>query len=234
MTEEGLAKAKSNFNEIYKEILVKKSKSICELFNDESMIKFTSIEVEDFELDMSQEKAYLTDIENIRRVYGHLKDCLSESQASDERIWAAYTLSEFVEYMRYRWMPEGGSDKLDRFFFNNSGKRSLFRNGIARLWWIGYHTFDPSRADPYELTAFVCRKQDIINQLLDIGFASNKNIVKAVLNTLFDAEKAGAVIDRSLMREVSQYINQLGGIYILDCLTEEDIYNKLCNKFKFK
>ena len=233
ITEEGLVKTKANFSQIQKEVLVKRSKTLSELFNDETMIRNTSIEVDDFELDMSHEKPPMTDAENVRRVYSHLKDVLSESQASDERIWVAYTLSEFVDYMRYRWMPENETDKLVRFFFNNSGKRSLFRNGIARLWWIGYHTFDANRTDPYELTTFVCGKQDIINQLLDIGFASNKNITKAVLDTLYNADKAGFMIDRKLMRDISQYINLLGGIYILDCLTYEEICEKISIKFGF-
>ncbi len=233
ITYEGLLKAKSNFAQIQKSVITKKEQTLVELFDDESMIKNTSIEIDDFELDMSHDKPPMTDTENVRRIYGRLKDVLSESQASDERIWVAYTLSECVDYMRYRWMPENETDKLDRFFFNNSGKRSLFRNGIARLWWIGYHTYDSSRTDPYELTAFVCSKQDIINQLMDIGFASNKTITKAVLDTIYDADKHGKAIDRDLMRGISQYINLLGGVYVLDCLSYDEICEKIIKKFEF-
>ncbi len=232
ITEEGLLKAKNNFKTIYKDMLVKPQKSIQELFEDEKIIRDTSMEIEEFSLDMSSDNPVSTDVENIRRVYNHMKG-LTESQASDERIWVAYTLSEHIDYMRYRWMPKSSEDKADRFFFNNTSKRSLFRNGIARLWWIGYHTYDASRVDPYELTAFVCRDQDFINNVLDIGFASNATITKAVLAALFDAEKAGIKIDRDLVRSISQYVNLLGGIYVLDCLTFDEIYQKLKTKLAF-
>lgn len=232
ITEDGLLKAKSNFKAIYKEMLAKPQKSIQELFEDDRMIRDTSMEIEEFSLDMSSEHPVSTDIENIRRVYNHMKG-LTESQASDERIWVAYTLSEHIDYMRYRWMPKSSEDKADRFFFNNTSKRSLFRNGIARLWWIGYHTYDPTRVDPYELTAFVCRDQDFINNILDIGFASNAVITKAVLTALLDAENSGVKIDRELVRSISQYVNLLGGIYVLDCLTFDEIYQKLKKKLAF-
>lgn len=229
ITDEGLLKAKNNFKAIYKDMLVKPKKSIQELFEDEKIIRDTSMEIEEFSLDMSSDNPVSTDVENIRRVYNHMKG-LTESQASDERIWVAYTLSEQIDYMRYRWMPKSGEDKADRFFFNNTSKRSLFRNGIARLWWIGYHTYDASRVDPYELTAFVCRDQDFINNVLDIGFANNATITKAVLTALLDAEKAGIKVERELVRSISQYVNLLGGIYVLDCLTFDEIYQKLKTK----
>lgn len=232
ITEEGLLKAKSNYSAIYKEVILKKNKTLEELFGDDNLIRETSIEIEDFSLDMSAENAISSDVENIRRVYSHMKG-LTESQASDERIWAAYTLSEYIDYMRYRWMPISESDKYERYFFKNVSKRSLFRNGVSRLWWIGRHTYDPKRLDPYELTSFICRDQDYINQLLDIGFASNPIITKAALSVLLDAENAGVTVDRELVRSVSRHINLLGGIYILDCMTYDEIYKKIKEHIKF-
>ena len=232
ITEEGLTMAKANYPSIYNEVIKKKSKDLPTLFNDQTIIKNSSIEIEDFSFDMSQEKPATTDVENIRRVYNHMK-WLSESQASDERIWVAFTLYQGLDYMRYRWMPENANDKFDRFFFAGNRKRPLFRNGIARLWWIGYHTYDSKRSNPYELTEFVCRDQDYINNLLDIGFASNPIITKSVIAALLDAEKKGVNINRDLVRSISQYVNLLGGIYILDCLSYEEIYDKIKEKIGF-
>lgn len=235
ITEEGLLAAKSNYATIYKDV-IKKTTDLPTLMNDNSIIRDSSIEIEDFSFDMSQERPAATDVENIRRVYNHMKG-LSESQASDERIWVAFTLYQGLDYMRYRWMPENEGDKFDRFFFKNAkrgySKRPLFRNGVARLWWIGYHTYDTKRTNPYELTEFVCRDQDYINNLLDIGFASNATISKAVLAALLDAEKNGVTINRDLVRSISQYVNLLGGIYILDCLSYDEIYSKIKEKIGF-
>ena len=163
ITEEGLLAAKGNFSAIYDEVLLKGTCGIQTLLGDDTLIRESSIEYEPFELDMSKDNPVATDLENIKRVYNHLKG-LTESQASDDRIWVAYTLSESIDYMKYRWMPKDDSDKLDRFFFNNTTKRSLFRNGMARLWWIGYHTYDSNRSNPYELTEFICRNQDFMRR----------------------------------------------------------------------
>ena len=214
ITEEGLLAAKANYAVIYKEILKKKTMDLPTLFNDSSIIRDSSIEIEEFSFDMSQDKPVATDVENIRRVYNHMKG-----------------LSE------YRWMPDNENDKLDRYFFSKPkhgySKRPLFRNGIARLWWIGYHTYDSKRTNPYELTEFICRDQDYINNLLDIGFASNAAITRAIISALLDAEKNGITVNRDLVRTISQYVNMLGGIYILDCLSYEEIYSKIKEKIDF-
>ena len=236
IAEEGLIAAKSNYSEIFRQILKKKSTDLPTLLGDATAIKDSSIEVEEFSFDMSQDRPSTTDVENIRRVYNHMKG-MSESQASDERIWVAFTLYQGLDYMRYRWMPDNADDKFDRFFFKNAkvgySKRPLFRNGIARLWWIGYHTYDSKRANPYELTEFICKDQDYINNLLDIGFASNPTISRAVIGAVYDAEKSGVTVNRDLVRSVSQYVNLLGGIYILDCLSFDEIYDKVKRKIGF-
>lgn len=236
ITDDGLLAAKKNYSTIYKEIIKKGKFDLPALLNDNTIIRDSSLEIEEFSFDMSQDKPTTTDVENIRRVYNHMKG-LSESQASDERIWVAFTLYQGIDYMKYRWMPEDENDKFDRFFFKNTkhgySKRPLFRNGIARLWWIGYHTYDVKRTNPYELTEFICRDQDYINNLLDIGFASNQTTSRAVIGALIDAEKSGVAITRSLVRSISQYINLLGGMYIIDYLSYDEIYSKIKSKLEF-
>ena len=113
------------------------------------------------------------------------------------------------------------------YFFSNSPKRSLFRNGIARLWWIGHLTYDAKRTgNKFELTEYVCSKQDHINLLLDINFGNNSDIVRATIQALIDAEKEGTYVDRDVVRDLSQYINTLGGIYLIDALSFETVYKK--------
>ena len=53
-------------------------------------------------MDMSQpvDKAYLTDAANAQEVYGKLS-FISDSQASDERLWAGMCLGPFYEYTQY-------------------------------------------------------------------------------------------------------------------------------------
>ena len=223
--QDNIDRINSNISELYKQIIVN-DKSLEEYLDEEKVIEDANISVNDFTLDVSAEKPVSTDLENIKRVYSALKT-LTASQASDERIWLAYSLGVCKEYMKYRWPAKDMETLSNRWLFGYTIRRSLFRHGIARLWWIAQCTFDGNRPDPFELTAYVVNKQDIINQLLDIGFNGNKDLVIAIIDALRDAEKGGKTIGREEIRSVSRYINSLGGIYLIDSLTKDDIYTKV-------
>lgn len=229
--EDDLLAIKSNMDIIYQKLLVEGEKNIEEIMKNEGLIKESQYEIDDFKLDMSQPKGKenLTDIENIQRVYNHMK-VLSDSQASDERIWVAYTFSVFLDYMKYRWSASNVNDMENHYLFNYTSQRSLFRNGIARLWWIGRVTYDNTRVDPYELTKFLCRDQDYIESICGRNVFNNPEVGFATLNALFDAEKTGAKIDRYVVREVAKYVNLLSGTYILGIMDKEEIYDKICKK----
>lgn len=232
ISEDALLEIKNNHTLLYDNVVSSKKQTLEEAFQNDIIIRDTSVHADEFQLDMSAEKPELTDLENVKRVYKNMS-MLSESQASDERIWAAYTLSVFADYMRYRWYPDSETAMMNRYFFSYSPKRSLFRNGIARLWWIGHLTYDPDRAgDKYELTEYICRRQDNINLLLDINFGNNPSIVRAVIQSLIDAEKSGMAIDREKTRKLSEYINTLGGVYLVDAFSYDMIYEKSMEKLK--
>lgn len=230
-TEDDLNAVKSNLSGVLCDVIAEDGKSLNDFFGRDNLIKETQFEINDFKLDMSQPdgKESLTDVENIQRVYNHMK-FLSDSQASDERIWAAYTFSEFLDYMRYRWKASSILDLENRYLFGYSVQRSLFRNGVSRLWWIGRFTYDETRLDPYELTRFLCKDQDYIENICGRNIFNNPNVGFATISALYDAEKAGVVVNRELVREVSKYVNLLAGTYLLDTLSKEEIYQKIQNK----
>lgn len=232
ISEDALLEIKNNHTLLYNNVVSSKKQTLEEAFQNDMIIRDTSVHADEFQLDMSAEKPELTDLENVKRVYKNMS-MLSESQASDERIWAAYTLSVFADYMRYRWYPDSETAMMNRYFFSYSPKRSLFRNGISRLWWIGHLTYDPNRAgDKYELTEYICKRQDNINLLLDINFGNNPSIVRAVIQSLIDAEKSGIAVDREKTRKLSEYINTLGGVYLVDAFSYDMIYEKSMEKLK--
>ncbi|RHK88837.1 hypothetical protein DW044_01180 [Lachnospira eligens] len=95
------------------------------------------IEVPDFELApiIANRKGF-TELENCKIIYEKLK-CISESQASDERLWAGLCNGTFYEYVRNRWgydmldFKETKSDAdsvLSRFFFKNGKYRNRYQN----------------------------------------------------------------------------------------------------------
>lgn len=78
-------------------------------------------EIPDFSLDMTADKPFLTEAENVKRIYGNLR-FLSDSQASDERLWAGLCLGPFWNYVKYRWD------------INKNVLLAMCNNTFLRLW----------------------------------------------------------------------------------------------------
>ena len=226
--EDDLNAIRKNVSGILKKVVKDRSETLNTFFDKEDIIRDTPYDIDEFKLDMSQPKGKesLTDAENVQRVYNHMK-FLSDSQASDERIWVAYTLSECIEYMDYRWKADSAEDIKNRYLFGYSVQRSLFRNGIARLWWIGRVTYDADRDDPYELTKFLCKDQDFIENICGRNVFNNPNIGNVAVSVLCEAEKAGIKVDRQCVRDLAKYVNLIAGTYLIDTFSKEELYEKL-------
>ena len=185
--------------------------------------------IPDFSLDMSAEKPFLTEAENAIRVYGNLR-FLSDSQASDERIWAGLCLGPFWGYVKYRWDINQKctvSNIQQHFLFGFGPRRSLTRNALSRLWWIGRLTYDKTRTDPWEFTKLVCENSDYIMHILERNTSNNPAIIRPFLSAVIEARNQGMPVDTNTVGELAKYLNLLGGIYILDCLPEKRIYDKI-------
>ena len=102
------------------------------------------LEIPDFELKIS-DTPEKDDLDNIKILYGNLTK-ITDSQASDERLWAGVCHDIFWNYMQKRWPLDKSTDKekyiKKNYFFAHGEKRSLMTNGLARLWWIGRLTYD--------------------------------------------------------------------------------------------
>lgn len=184
----------------------------------------SKIRIESIDLHMPQSNTVHFDFENTKKIYTSLKR-LSVVQATDERLWAYLTHTTFWKYMRKRWPVESylGKDKpeeaiKERYFFMANRDRALIRNGIARLWWYGYVSYDENREDPFELTKVLLSKLDIAQSLLERSFSRNPDITRSVLSVLKQKETDSSFIDRDNFRSLMMYINQLGGVTILDTL----------------
>ena len=189
-------------------------------------------DIPDFELVMDGENPFATEAKNVEIVYSNLQ-FLTDSQASDERLWAGLGLSYFWKYIKYRWGIDGRSsvDTLRNHFFFGMGPRvSLTRQGVARLWWIGRLTYDGQRSDPFELTKLVCEQASFIPDILERNTSNNPRIVHAFLDALLALQVEGITITAELVRELSKYLNVLGGTYLLDCLSPEKIMLKVMEK----
>lgn len=201
-------------------------------FNNALFLDSKYGEIPDFTLDMTADKPFFTEATNAQKVYEHLK-FLSDSQASDERLWAGLCLGPFWKYVQYRWdicKKPTPTNILQHYFFGYGARRSLTRNAIARLWWIGRLTYDESRSDPYEFTRLVCENSDYIMHILERNTSNNPMIIRAFLGAVLDARSEGLNINTDTVGELAKYLNLLGGIYILDCLSAERIHDKIIKK----
>ena len=149
------------------------------------------------------------DFENMKIIYENLKD-LTDSQASDERIWPG----------------------LAHHYFWNSTK-APFLNGLSRLWWYARYTYNENLEDPYELTKYIC-ENDIngkIFPLVSCSFVTNRevfqNIIKSVKN--YEQEK-GISLTRNQFNEIKKYLNRLSGKIVIDLLDENELCEKITTK----
>ena len=190
-----------------------------------------------FELHMPVSKTEPRDLDNARIVYTALKH-LSPLQASDARIWAYMTHATQWEYMRKRWPAEQylGKEKFrdniqERYFFMANRSRALIRNGMARLWWYGYCSYDESRQDPFELTSALLKTLDVSQSILEREFSLNTSVTKTVLDVMLEREKSGnPFYVREKVRDLAKYLVRIGGVTIIDALEEPDLRDLVTEK----
>ena len=181
------------------------------------------------------------DLENTKLLHGAMCS-LKISQATDERLWAHLAHTKFWNYMRARWPVENyvgetrtprdtAANIRERYFFMSNRDRALVRNGIARLWWYGQVSYDENRADPYELTEVLLEKLDIAQSLLERSFSRNPSVCKVVLSVLKAEQDRGKDFsERNRFRALMQHLNMLGGVTVLDALSEGDLQAELEKK----
>lgn len=197
------------------------------IINESLFVEFGK-EINHIKLNMTYEKPSDSDIENSKIIYENLKH-LSDSQASDERLWSSLTHNIFWDYMQYRWPLSASETKLEvyvrsHYFFSNRSRGKYF-NGISRLWWFARLTYDENRKNPYEILEYF--KNGFSGKLYPLfaghNYANNSLVFKEFINGIFDYEKKNGKIKRSLFSKLTKSIDLLGGDLQLDFLAENKI-----------
>jgi hypothetical protein len=184
----------------------------------------------------------LKDLENAIRVHKALQ-ILTPLQARDSRVWTRLAQVDCWKYMRARWPIErwekDGADKaarnvVERYFVPRSDSRAQLRNGIARLWWTAYLTYDSTRDNPYELTGVLLSTLDITQQILERNMGRGPDILSGFLEFLLQNRAellTGGDKNRDRIRRLAKFLNMYGGVCLLDCLSETDIIRVLSAEF---
>lgn len=195
-------------------------------------LKDPKIKLNPIELDLSSKDPSDSDFENIKRFYLAFKN-LKDNQATEEKLWAGLCHYEpFWKYMKYRWNCETEENVLERYFFNQAS-RSIFFNGLARLWWYGRMTYDEKSKDPFELTKYICEQNLTLKGLLPmtLAFSHNREIYKVFIRSLMNFERKNKLTGKE-HELVRKYMNLLGGKILLDSLTPEELEKKILEYLK--
>ena len=200
-----------------------------DVFKVDEPFTLSKVEMEDFEMDMSSDRPEETDFENAKRVFEALKH-LPESTACDTRLWAGLTFGKFYSYMQYRYSLSNNAKyfKNKWLFQGQSRKSDLFRQGISMLWWYAYLTYDDSLENPYELTEFCFEHKDFLISVYSRTFSGSKNVRLALIQALRDFERDGGSIEKKeVYNGIVKYMAFLGGAYLIDTFSREEIYEKI-------
>lgn len=205
--------------------------------NNEDNFGIFKKDFDDFELIIS-DKPEKDDIENMKIIYDSLKN-LTDSQASDERLWSGLSHTKFWNYMQKRWPlpnePEKWEKHILQHYFFAHGARSTVLNGLARLWWYARLTYDETNIDnPYELTEYMAK--DINGKaymLFGSNFSRNRDIQRLFLYTIKNYEEQhGLVLSREEFGELRKQVVLWSGKLVIDVVDKEILKNKIIKEIE--
>ncbi|MEK9197099.1 DUF6339 family protein [Ureibacillus sp. FSL E2-3493] len=228
LSEEALQDLRANF-ETYKTHYYKKDDAWFDAyFQKEGHLIESKIEFEKTVFN-NDENYMVSDYENVKVIYESLKH-LTVAQATQERLWSGLAHVQMRDYIYYRIANdiEKKNDKRiqSAIFFTNGAKRSLFVHALARLWWVGYMTYDEfNKENPYWLTEFFCSADFSARCVVffSSNFTSNPAITKGILRALVELRDEGVDIKRAHFVESTKYLNISGGAMVLDLLEEDEV-----------
>ncbi len=241
LTENSLEALRANLNGNLKHYADENNEWIYSYFGDTSPFIEYKHEFPDFGLSFDMEyDVGKNDVNNTIILYSAMKS-LTDTQATDERLWSGMCHCDFWDFLQKRWQIKDYHNLSDSIikvrYFAHDRKRSLIKNSLSKLWWCGRLTYDDNRKDPFELTKYLIN--DYATKMLIIfsnNYISNHDIMVGLFSALMYLENIGYQIkDRSrrdIYYEATKYLNVLGGTYILDYFTSEELEEKIIKYMK--
>lgn len=244
MKRDVLKMLKDNLPAVYGMYYTEKTNQwIADVCGEDPFIEFkdvTGFKLADLDSDLTLGEI---DLNNCKILYKKLQ-FLSESQASDERLWAGLTHTVFYDYMRRRWgygygkKPKSAKKEvgaiLTRFFYRYSGRRGFYRNTLAKCWWVGHNTYDSGNIGNHFENLDIIGSNDLNSKIHELfynfTFSSNPNIMSAIVDALREFNEEGKrILVREHIRPAMSYLNAVGGSAVIDCLEKEEITHIFSN-----
>ena len=191
------------------------------------------------------------DLDNAIALYEAFSD-LTETQASDPRLWAYLTHVTLRDYVFARWPIAGSSEQVmqdeqqrakvsdfifSHWFASSGNDRLLRRNAVARLWWPVHLTHAPwlrepeffidlrETADPYRFTRVLLSMESIYAEVLERGLGRDNRILITVLEFL----EANKEIKRDQIRSFMKELNLFLSVKNLSLLSRDEMKKAIFN-----
>lgn len=173
------------------------------------------------------------DLRNCIAVHEALKN-MDEATASQEVLWAGLCHGPYYGYLRRRWnlVPSElkgtahESSNIESRFFLSGHRKGLFRNTLAKCWWVAHLLYDPDVPDPYHKLwdLGTVSFSTIVSDVFANNYAFSPNVLDGIVGAFRWFGTQGAPMSLiSELRPALQRLNLLGGTVLLDVLPPGEI-----------
>lgn len=198
-------------NQLYKETGLSRYCGECFLVEEDAIVKIPGVYNAHVDLVISNpSKLAADDFDNAVKFFKAYKS-LSPIVAAQESFWAYLTHVEYFDYVKTRWQITDSTSVasiIDHFFVTSMLK--IARNGLARLWWPVFLTYDETNNDPYHLTKIFFTNTEVVQEMSESQFFTCKPLTQGILE--FFEEHEEIKLTKAAIDKVMSYYNKLGGV----------------------
>jgi Family of unknown function (DUF6339) len=170
----------------------------------------------------------LRDVENCQACFASMFG-LTPYDARDERLWVYITHTYMLEYVRKRWPipedPVAAVGYVRTHFFAKEQRQIERDNAASRLWWMAHLCGRVKGVQLSDSLAVFLYRTDVRASIIERPTLSqNLNLFSTIVRRLQDSYVGRKrLFERSTFRRLMQEINSVGGVQLLDAMTEAQI-----------
>lgn len=154
---------------------------------------------------------------------------LAPYEARDERLWTFLTHTYLLEYARARWpIPEDDEKAvahIKKHFFARDARGVERDNAASRLWWMAHLCHRVNGLPMDRCLEILLFRSDVRANIIERPTISqNPQIFSALIKALaksYDGDRK--LFERSAFRQLIIRLNSIGGIRLLDAMSEAQI-----------
>lgn len=197
-------------------------------FKSEDLLVNSDVEVKDgLSMVMPDAKGH-HDFRNAKIIFERYSS-LNPVQASDPRLWVYLTHVDCWGYMKARYPhTDKGVDYIAQYWLiNGVGPNNLMRNGISRLWWGAYMTYEPDGENPFELTEELFSMLDYTRTLSAGSLGRMRFFTRGFIRFVLEHPDAFSEQKEAKVRFLMRKINERAGFSLIGSWDEDMLKGEL-------